>query len=166
MIKIIATTVIVSCLFCTVGNQSFAAKKQRASDIKAHSVSVNQRTGMVVYRGNVRIRSGNLIIHAKQIAVRTEKGKTKFMIAKGSPLTIKRLATETEKAFLVKAEKLEYKVSDKIMELSGNVSFHQDKNLITCDYLVYDNNREHFIARSIGSQKVTAAFFPKPEGTD
>lgn len=121
---------------------------------------------MVVYRGNVRVRSGDLIIHADQIAVRTEKGKTRFMIAKGSPLTIQRLATKTEKAFLVKAERLEYKVSNKIMELSGNVSFHQDRNFITCDYLVYDTNREHFIARSIGNHKVTATFFPKPESLD
>lgn len=165
MTKIITTAVIVLCLFCTMGNQSFAARKQRASDIKARSVSINQKTGMVVYRGNVRIRSGDLIIHASQIAVRIEKGKTRFMIAKGSPLTIKRLATETEKAFLLKAEKLEYKVSSKIMELSGNVSFHQDKNFITCDRLTYDKNREHFIAKSIGDHKVTAIFFPKPEST-
>jgi lipopolysaccharide export system protein LptA len=166
MTKVITTAVIVLCLFCTLGNQSFAAKKQRASDIKAQSVSINQRTGMVVYRGNVRIKSGNLIIHASRIDVRIEKGKTKFMIAIGSPLTIERLATKTEKVFLVKAEKLEYKVSDKIMELSGNVSFHQDKNFITCDYLVHDSNREYFIARSIGNHKVTATFFPKPESLD
>ena len=166
MTKILTTTAIVLSLFCTTGNTSFAAKKQRVSDIKARSVSINQRTGMVIYRGNVRIRSDNLIIRASQIAVRVEKGKTRFMIAKGSPLTIKRLATETEKAFLVKAEKLEYKVSSKIMELSGNVSFHQDKSFITCDYLVYDNGREHFVARSIGDHRVTAIFFPKPESTD
>jgi lipopolysaccharide export system protein LptA len=166
MTKIITIIAIVLSLLCTIGNKSFAARKQRASDIKARSVSINQKTGMVVYRGNVRIRIDNIIIRANQIAIRVEKGKTRFMIAKGSPLTIRRLATETEKAFLVKAEKLEYKVKNKIMELRGNVSFHQDKNFITSDYLLYDNNREYFVARSIGDRKVTATFFPKSESTD
>ena len=139
----------------------YSAKKSLPSSIRAKSVYMNQKTGMVVYRGNVRLKRDNLIITADRVSIRVVRGKVRLIIAKGSPLIVYRTKSKEQKPFRVTAQSLEYRVGEKILALSGKVSFQQERSTINCDRILYNREKDTLLANSSDGGRVEATIFPK-----
>jgi lipopolysaccharide export system protein LptA len=131
--------------------------------IDARSVEANDKTGAVVYSGNVVVEQGRLSIQADRIEVITRKGKTELVRATGKPAKLRQRAETTNAEIRAEADRVDYHVSLKNVDLIGHVSLRRGDDLFTADVLHYDLNTKSLNAAGgdKGEGRVHAVIQPR-----
>lgn len=122
--------------------------------IEARSVEANDKTGTVVYSGNVRAEQGDLSIQADRVEIHTREGKTQLIRATGKPAKLRQRAAQETDDIKAHATRVDYHVSTKKIGMFGNVSLRRGKDWLTADTLHYD----------IASQSLNASGEEKGDG--
>ncbi len=134
-------------------------------NIRAHSVEVNEKTGISVYTGNVIATQGSLRLDADRMEVTLRDGRTDLIRAWGQPV---RLQTRTENGEDLKARAARaiYRASARRIELYGNVELKRDSDVLTGAVVRYALDDQTFSAAGDSSGQVSAVMQPaKPEPT-
>ncbi|BAV34501.1 sugar transporter [Sulfuricaulis limicola] len=131
--------------------------------VDARSVEANDKTGAVVYSGNVVVEQGRLSIQADRIEVITRKGKTELVRATGKPAKLRQRAETANAEIRAEADRVDYHVSLKNVDLIGHVSLRRGDDLFTADVLHYDLNTKSLNAAGgdKGEGRVHAVIQPK-----
>jgi lipopolysaccharide export system protein LptA len=136
--------------------------------IDARSVEANDRTGSMVYSGNVVVEQGRLSIRADRVEVMTRQGRTELVRATGKPAKLRQLAGGEEEEMRAEAKRVDYRVSLGKIDMSGDVSLWRGEDLFTADVLHYD-----LVAKSLNAAgddrndgRVHAVIQPKPPGAE
>lgn len=136
--------------------------------VDARSVEANEKTGAVVYSGNVVVEQGRLSIQADRIEVTTRKGKTELVRATGKPAKLRQRAEGENGEIRAEADRVDYHVSLKKVDLIGHVSLRRGEDLFTADKLHYDLSSKSLSAA--GDEKsdgrVHAVIQPKKPGSE
>lgn len=106
--------------------------------INARSVEANDRTGVVVYRGNVVMEQGRLSILADRVEITARHGKTELVRATGNPAKLRQRAGGEDEEVRAEAGRVDYRVSSGEIDMSGRVSLQRGDDLFTADVLHYD----------------------------
>ena len=106
--------------------------------INARSVEANEKTGTVVYRGNVVAEQGRLSIKADRIEIRAKNNQTELILATGNPVKLRQKPDATSGEIQADAKRIDYRVSTRKLDMIGDVSLRRGEDLFTGSVLHYD----------------------------
>lgn len=131
--------------------------------IDARSVEANDKTGTVVYSGNVRVEQGRLSIQADRVEIMTRQGRTELVRATGKPAKLRQRADDEEEEVRAEADRVDYRVALGKIDMKGRVSLQRGEDLFTADVLHYDLNAKSLNAAGDdkGDGRVHAVIQPK-----
>lgn len=134
-------------------NSAYAAKsktKPQPIDIKAQYLLLDEKKGVSIYKGDVLLTKGTLIIKADKITLYSDgKNITKALII-GSPADV-RHKPENEEKVHSQANKIEYLVAKERLILKGQAFVDQGDRHFSGETIEYDT-RQRIISAS-GQQK-------------
>jgi lipopolysaccharide export system protein LptA len=147
-----------------------AAKRNEDEPIRidARSVEANDKTGTVVYSGNVVAEQGRLSIRADRVEIHSRQGKAERMRATGKPVKLRQGPDNESAEILAEAARLDYHFSQRKIDLIGQVTLRRGEDLFTAEVLHYDLNSKNLNAA--GDEKnngrVHAVIQPKKTGSE
>jgi lipopolysaccharide export system protein LptA len=153
-----------------VGTMAHAASLDENEPIRidARSVEANDKTGAMIYSGNVVIEQGRLSIRADRVEITTRKGKTELARATGKPAKLRQRAKSEDEEVRAEADRVDYRVSLRKVDLVGHVTLRRGEDLFTADVLHYDLDSKSLNAT--GDEKsggrVHAVIQPKQPGAE
>ena len=117
----------------SVGNISYA---DDALELEADSANYNNKTGVAVYRGNVKISQGNIVLKGDVVEVHTVDDEVNKLIATAKPSRL--IRQDEEHAIEAEAQRIEYKTAEGIVDFWGQVKIKEAGKLLTGDHATYD----------------------------
>ena len=125
-------------------------RKTEPVDIKSHYLLLDENKGISIYKGDVLLTKGTLVIKADEITLYSDgKELTKALII-GSPADVQHQPENEEKVHS-QAKTIEYFVTENRLELKGDAFVDQGERHFSGEYIEYDT-RERIITAS-GQQK-------------
>ena len=106
--------------------------------INARNVEANEKTGTVVYSGKVVVEQGQLSLQADRVEIVTRQGKTDLVRATGKPAKLRQRPGEGTEEIQAEANRVDYHVARRVIDMSGNVSLRRGADTFTADVLHYD----------------------------
>ena len=136
--------------------------------INARSVEADDRTGAVIYSGNVVVEQGRLSIRADRVEIKTRKGKTELVHATGKPVKLRQRAEGGSGEIQAEADRIDYHVPVRKVDLVGHVTLRRGDDLFTAETLHYDLNSKNLSAagNDTGDGRVHAVIQPKKPGAE
>jgi lipopolysaccharide export system protein LptA len=157
--------------------QALEPDRDQPFSINAQHIELDQKTGNIVYRGNVTIVQGSLRILADSLEARRQQGRPELLIGRGSPLRVsarvegrdgdvelragrlefsrsaQRLRLEdrielVHGEFRLEAGQLEYRRAQAQIDLSGGVVVHRDEDVFRAPFVHIDLNEDRLSAGS------------------
>lgn len=148
--------------------QAAARDEEEPIRVDAGSVEANEKTGAMVYSGNVTVEQGRLSIRADRIEVTTRQGRTELVRATGRPAKLRSRGEGENADIQAEADRVDYRVSQKKVDLVGHVTLRRGEYVFTADRLHYDLNSKSLTAA--GDEKsdgrVRAVIQPKKSGAE
>jgi lipopolysaccharide export system protein LptA len=136
--------------------------------INARSVEANDKTGTVIYNGNVVAEQGRLSIRADRVEIFSRNGKTERMRATGKPVKLRQASEGDIAEIQAEATRVDYHFSQRKIDMIGQVTLRRGEDLFTADVLHYDLNSKSLSAA--GDEKnngrVQAVIQPKKTGPE
>ena len=118
--------------------------------VRADSIQINERTGLSLYQGHVRLVQDGLIVRAERVRVRSAHGAVLSIRALGHPLHIEDQKTGGLPVF-GQAQTLHFIASKDEVSLTTHVVFRQGVDIL----------HGHVIHYYVRSQRMTAIKGPK-----
>ena len=116
--------------------------KGRPIHIEADEAVRDERTGVTVYRGNVRIRQGSLKIMAEQVTLYHINTQADKIVAVGSPAQIQQQRTLDSEPMHAEGGIIEYYKEEERVHIRENAKLEQDGSTVRSDSIEYFINQE------------------------
>lgn len=108
-------------------------------EIKSEHSGIDNKTGYVVYTGQVVIIQGTRKIRAEKVTlVRDANNELDKVIAEGNPAIFNQLSDKNE-AFEGAAKRIDYRADKETVIFQDEVKLNQDGNTTTANRVVYDS---------------------------
>ena len=128
---------IIVAMLCLVlvftGDVSYA---DDALELEADSASYDNKTGVAIYHGNVKISQGNIVLKGDVIEVHTIDDEVSKLIATADPSRL--IRRDEQHAIEAEAQRIEYKMAEGIVDFLGKVKIKEAGKLLTGDHATYD----------------------------
>lgn len=138
LVRLLALTVAGGCPGLSL---ALSADTQQPVHIAADSATLNDQTGVGVYRGNVRITQGSMELNADRVELIAPAHVLKKVIAEGNPGTF-RQRTEDNQALNAQAQYMEYDLEANTLLLKGSAKLHEGVNTFASERIEYHLTRE------------------------
>lgn len=152
-------------LFGSLPGMVHAANQDEDEPIRidARAVEANDKTGVVVYTGNVVVEQGALSIRADRVEIKTHNSKTELVRATGKPAKLRQRPEGDGGDIHAEAGRVDYHVALRKVDLVGHVTLRRGEDLFTADTLHYDLDSESLNAagNDQGNGRVHAVIQPK-----
>lgn len=129
------------------------ALEAKPINIEADSLDIDEKQGLSVYKGNVRMSQGDLKLSAKQVIVYTEKKGLKRIVAKGDPVQINVAPRGKRQAMRAQALVIEYQPLKNRIVMQKNAQLWQGKNEFSSHHIEYRMDQDVISAK--GSKQKT-----------
>ena len=131
-------------------------------DSKSQFVDGKNKTSL--FKDDVRITQGSLVITANEVEVIASQGEGKeVFVARGNPASYSQ-KLEDGTPVTAKANEIRYEVANRTISLSGNAELQQDTSMVKGDNITYDMTTEQLLATGGEDGKggrVTTVFRPE-----
>jgi len=113
-------------------------------DIEANTAEYDDKTGVSVYRGNVRLIQGSMVLTGYKITITAPGQKLHMIVAEGSKdrLSTFKMLRDDGEAVYAEAEFMEYDLSKHQILLLRQAWVEQSGNKIASDRILYDTVKE------------------------
>lgn len=112
--------------------------KDQPIDVEADGVDMNDSKGISIYKGNVVLTQGSIVIKADKVTVTEKSDGANEVVAEGRPVTF-RQETEGDKGTIKgRANKTEYHANGEIIKMIGDAVLTQGKDTFKSDRITYD----------------------------
>mgnify|MGYP000002771979 FL=1 len=128
------------------------ADKDMPIEIESDTVTVDDNRNISIYKGDVILTQGTMIIRADELTVREDKQGFQHSISTGSPTSFKQKRDGGDSYVEGKASRIEYDGHMDKVHLYDKASVKRGKDIVFGDYIIYDANAEIAQAMS-GSTK-------------
>ncbi len=121
-----------------------AAPPDEPVHVEADRAELDERRGIGVYTGRVRLRQGRLQAAGARLTLHTDaEGRLVRAVLTGAPATCRRAPVAGEKrAMECRARRLEFYPAQDRLVLTGAAELRQGPNLFRSEHIVYDLARE------------------------
>ncbi len=116
--------------------------KERPIHIEADEAVRDDKTGLTLYRGNVRIRQGSLKISAEQVTLYHINTQADKIVAVGSPAQIQQQRTLDSAPMHAEGGIIEYYKEEERVHIRENAKLEQDGSTVRSDSIEYFINQE------------------------
>ncbi len=157
------TKTIVTFILLLLPLTSFALSSDRNQPIKikADSVSLNEKTGISVYKGNVVFTQGSLILKGSKVVIHQPDGKVSKIIVTGKPARFQQQQDNAKQLVKAEAGKMEFITRDEKVYLSQNAFVAQGENLLKGNKIEYNTRNSTVSAKGKDSNnRVTTVIEP------
>ncbi len=125
---------------------ALTSDRQEPIQIAADTAVIDDAKGTSIYRGNVIIRQGTLLIEADEVEVISHEREVIQMIATSDEGAEKlahyeQLPDDSEDRVYADARKITYLVQEERLHLSGDATLKQMKDVVTGELVYYDVNQ-------------------------
>jgi len=132
--------------------------------ISADKVSIDEKTGISSYTGNVKISQGSMVLTGEKVIVYQPDGKLNNIIVHGAPAMFKQLSDNNNQEITASAKKLQYQTITEKLILTGDANLKQGQNSFSGHIIEYDTRNSTVTANTDfdKKQRVNAIITPKP----
>lgn len=113
--------------------------KDQPIELAADSVDVSEGSGISVYRGNVELRQGSILLRADVLTVHQKSHQPSRFEADGKPVYFEQQAAKGK--VTGRARRAEYASDSAELLLTGDAELTQGADRVTSDRIVYDRVR-------------------------
>ena len=128
------------------------ADRDKDIEIESDMVTVDDAKSISIYKGDVIMTQGTLIIKASELTVREDSQGFQHSTAIGKPTTFKQKRDGIDEYIEGRAERIEYDGHMDKVHLYSKASVKRGNDTVFGDYIMYDTNAEFAQALS-GSTK-------------
>ena len=133
--------------------------------IGSNSQFIDGKNKTALYKDNVLITQGSLVIEADEVEViATDGGGREIFIARGKPASYSQ-KLEDGTPVSAKANEIRYEVVNRTISLAGNAELKQDTSRVQGDNITFDMITEQLLATGgagkDGEGRVTTVFTPE-----
>ncbi len=116
---------------------SFAYDGQQPIELESDQLEVNNKKGILTYKGNVKLSQGIFTLQAEQLTVFTSRRKVTRIEASGNPV---KLQDQQKDGKIVEAEALHmiYNVSSETIALEGKGYLNHGGNIMRSESIFYN----------------------------
>jgi len=139
----------ITCLIVTglsVADEKKIFDTDQPISLRSNSISVNQKSGSVIYIGNVRLKQGDLFIKSSRARTKSAGNQPEHVWASGSPVRIER--KRDGKVIILTAFKVHYDVQSGMIVLTDNVQVEMGKDKIGSKKILYNVKTNTILANS------------------
>ena len=144
---------IIFCLLISLLGQplwALPSDRAQAIHIESNRATRNDKTGITIYTGAVKIRQGTLNISADKVTVYTQGSIVSKIVCVGKPATYQQQAKSEDDVMTARANTIEYQLAKEIMLLTGDASVKQSGTEIKGPVINYDLKHEKMQAGGDG----------------
>ena len=105
-------------------------------ELEADRASYDNKTGVAIYHGNVRISQGNIVLKGDVVEVHTIDDEVSKLIATANPSRL--IRQDEQHAIEAEAQRIEYRMAQGIVDFLGKVRIKEAGKLLTGDHATYD----------------------------
>ena len=129
--------------------------RQQPISIESDYAERNEKTGRTVYRGNVVISQGSVLIEAEEITLHVENRKISRIECTGKPASYQQKTALEGPTMIARADNIDYLPSTNKLALKHNAMLTRDGTIIKGDSIDYDIDKQTWKAKgdNQGQQK-------------
>lgn len=153
-------------LLCAQTNIAHAlpTDKNQPITISADNASLDQKQGVVVYSGAVKLSQGSMVINAEKITLRTDRNqKVDTMLAEGSPARYQQQPEINKATINAEATSISYSVKKEHLTLDKNAFVEQNGATTRGGRIDYDMASGTVKASGAGNQSGRVEFVIPPQ---
>ncbi|HEY5791307.1 MAG TPA: lipopolysaccharide transport periplasmic protein LptA [Gammaproteobacteria bacterium] len=130
-------------LLLLVTHPASALDGDRAQPIylEADSVQIDERTGVSVYRGQVKVTQGSSELRAEQVTVEQSAAGDRI-VATGRPATFSQQREERPEPVEGSAARIEHRSAESLLILTGAAEFRQGGDRFSSERIEYDTAKD------------------------
>ena len=128
--------IIVTMLCLVLVSAGDISHADEALELEADSASYDNKTGIAIYNGNVKISQGNIVLKGDMVEVHTVDDEVSKLIATANPSRL--IRRDEQHAIEAEAQRIEYKMTEGIVDFLGKVKIKDAGKLLTGDHAIYD----------------------------
>jgi len=148
---------------------SFALSDDRNQPIKikADSVSINEKTGISIYTGNVIFTQGSLKLAGEKVIIHQSDNTVDKILVEGKPATFQQQQDNSLHLVHASAGKMRYVTSEERVFLTHNASVSQGDNLLKGNKIEYNTRNSTVTAQksSNNTNRVHVVIEPQQDNT-
>lgn len=129
--------------------------RQQPISIESDYAERNEKTGRTVYRGNVVISQGSVLIEADEIILHLENNKISRIECTGKPASYQQKPALEGATMIARADHIDYLPATNKLALKQNAMLSRDGTIIKGDLIDYDIDKQTWKAKgdNQGQQK-------------
>lgn len=126
-----------SAALCVVNNAlARTDDAEKPIHITADTAELNEKSGLSIYRGDVKMVQGTTILHGDIITVYTANDEVEKMVSVGNLATYEETTDDGDVVY-AESEEMVYNSAEKKIELFRRGKITQVGNIIRSDYILY-----------------------------
>jgi len=131
---------VLNSLFLLLSQNSFALSDDanKPINVNADSVSINEKTGISIYLGNVTFTQGSLILNGSKVVIHQTEGEVTKILVDGQPAKFQQQQDDSPDIVHARAGKMKYITKDERVYLRQKASVWQGDNLIKGNEIEYN----------------------------
>lgn len=119
--------------------------------VEADQLEIDQKSGVSIYQGNVRLQQQTLLLLASRLELRSEQGGVKQVYAEGSPVHLEHRDPQTGALTRAEASNMEYRLGDGVLELKGDARLWREGEEFSGTHLIYESDTQ--VVRAFGDKQ-------------
>lgn len=121
--------------------QALESDKDQPIYVEADGVEIDDRKGISVYRGNVELTQGSIVITADKVTVTQRQNQTDHIEAVGNPVTYQQETEGDQGMIKGRSKKTEYSANSETIYMTGDAVLTQGQDVFKSDKIIYDRAR-------------------------
>lgn len=151
----------VGLMVCSTSLGAYSDDSSKPISIKADSAEINDTTGTSIYRGNVRIEQGSILLTGDEVTLETINKKIHRITSEGNLSTFRQI-TDDGKTVHAQAEKMVYTIGKKEVVLIKNAELKEAGNTFASDRIVFHVDKKTVSGGSLaGDGRVSITVLPE-----
>lgn len=131
--------------------------------IESNASDMDRKNGTIVYRGNVTLTQGTLLISADKLYILSDGNQIEKIVAEGGPATYEQQMEVGKPLTKAHGNRIDYYAGERRITLRGEAQLSQQGNQMNGDLITYDMVNEVIKARGNQDEENTE---PSEEATN
>jgi len=109
--------------------------------IEADSVEIREQQGISIYKGNVSISRGSMLIKGQLIYITSKKNNEFFVKVKGKPAQFKQL-NDNDQEISAQSQNMTFSSESGILTMDIKAVLIQQENKFTSEHIIYNTKKD------------------------
>ncbi|VAW56466.1 hypothetical protein MNBD_GAMMA07-586 [hydrothermal vent metagenome] len=157
-------------LFICINAIAKTTDKSAPLHIEADQLEMRERDNVSIYKGNVKITRGSMIINGDTIIITNKNGKLYRIEANGKPAVFFQL-NDLDEAISAEGYYIDYNEKNSMLELKEKAKLLKNKNYFSSEHIIYNTLKDivragkHKASPETETPRVKITIYPESDKT-